>query len=202
MNKIRVLILLSAFCAVFAEPSSAQFGNLLGGLKGGGSSPESLVKGYTEGAQMVLKAQERLLTAVGKKEEAAKAALQAENLTKGATEQSLSDAARDQSANSQILQESFNAQGTTMDAQSKVVYAQGLGLLGKGTARYLALVPEARGFKPTIAAVSPGTLQSAAFVAKTLPDNATNLQGTLSAAVKYGQSQGVEVPADATAALK
>ena len=202
MYKIRVAILLSVFCAAFAGPSSAQLGNLLGSFKGGGSSPESLVKGYTEGAQTVLKAQERLLTAVGKKEEAAKAALQADNLTKGATEQSLSDAAKVQSDNSKVLEESFKVQGATMDVQSKAVYAQGLGLLGKGVTRYAALVPEAQGFKPTVAAVSPGTLQSAVFVAKTLPDNATNLQNTLSAAVKYGQSQGVEVPADATVALK
>jgi hypothetical protein len=159
------------------------------------------VKGYVEGSRLVLRAQERLLTAVGKKEEAAKAALHADNLTQGATQQSLSDATKVQTENSKMLEESFKAQGTTLDAESKVVYGQGLGLLGKGTARYVALVPEARGFKPSLSNLSVGTMQAASYVVTTLPGNSASLQGTLSAAVQYGQSQGVEVPADATAAL-
>lgn len=180
----------------------AQLGGLLGGGGSGGApSPESIISNYVEGAKLVLKAQERLLTAIGKKEEAAKAALLADNLTSGATKQNLEDATKTQTDNSKMLEESFKAKETVLDAQSKVVYAQGLGSLGMGVTKYIALVSTLKNFKPSITSLG-GAAQGATHVAQTLPSNVSNLQSTVSAAIDFGKSQGVDIPANATAALK
>jgi hypothetical protein len=190
------------FAAAFPGAALAQFGNLLGGGKDSGSaSPEAIVKGYVDGAKLVLKAQERLLTAIGKKEEAAKAALQAENLTDGATKQSLEEAAKTQTENSKIIEDGLKNQETKLDAESKVVYGQGLGSLGQGVRKYVNLLPVVKGFKPGLNVIGSAA-QGAMFIASSLPGNASNLQSTLSTAIKYGQSQGVAIPEDATAALK
>jgi len=183
-----------------ASYAQAQFPNPFGG-GGGGASPESIVKNYVEGAKNVLQAQGKLLLAIGKKEEAAKATLQADNLTEGATKQNLEDATKTQTENSKLIGESLNAQGTTLDAAAKVIYAQGLGYLGKGITKYIALTGDLKSFKPGITALGAAA-QGAAFVAQSLPGNMSTFSSTLSTAVNFGKAQGVEIPADATAALK
>jgi hypothetical protein len=170
-------------------------------LGGAGPSPDAVVKNYVEGAKNVLRAQGKLLTAINKKEEGARATLLADNLTEGATKQNLEDATKTQTDNSKLLEDSFKAKGTAVDAASKVVYAEGLGYLGKGVIKYLALVKDLKNFKPSITAIG-STAVAAAYVAQTLPGNMGSLSTSLSAAVDFGRAQGVEIPADATAALK
>jgi len=192
--------LVFALALAVTGPAHAQLGGLLGG-GGGGASPESIVTTYVAGAKLVLNAQERLLSAIGRKEEAARAALNAQNLTTGATKQDLEDAAKTQTENSKILEEGLKAKETALDAESKVVYAQGLASLGGGVGKYVGLVPQLKNFKPGITSIGNAAL-GAVYVAQTLPSNVTSLQSTLSAAIDFGKNQGVEIPADATAALK
>jgi len=200
-----VKTLLRAGCfiasAFLASSSYAQFGGLLSGGGGGGASPESIVKNYVGGAKDVLGAQGKLLEAIGKKDEAARATLQADNLTEGATKQNIEDATKTQTDNSKLLEESLKAQGTVLDGAAKVVYAQGLGLLGRGTTKYLALARDVKGFKPGITSIG-AAVQSAVYVAQSLPSNMSTFSSTLSSAIEFGKAQGVEIPADATAALK
>jgi hypothetical protein len=188
--------------AFLASSAYAQFGGLLsGGGGGGGASPESIVKSYVGGAKDVLGAQGKLLEALGKKDEAAKAALQANNLTEGATKQNLEDATKTQTDNSKLLEASLKEQNTALDGAAKVVYAQGLGLLGRGTVKYIALTNDAKSFKPGISSIGAAA-QSAVYIVQSLPGNMTNFSSTLKSAIEFGKAQGVEIPADATAALK
>lgn len=202
MSRVHLSMAGVIFAMALSGTAQAQLASLLGGGGGDSStSPESIVGTYVEGAKFVLKAQERLLTAIGKKEEAERAGLQADNLTTGATKQDLEDAAKTQTDSSKILEESFKAQGSALDAQSQAIYGQGLGSLGMGVGKYVALVPTLKSFKPSITSFG-GATAAAAYVTQTLPTNASNLQSTLASAIDYGKSQGVEIPADATAALK
>jgi hypothetical protein len=173
-----------------------------GGGPEGAASPESVVNMYIGATQTVLRSQERLLKAVGKGEAAAKAALQAENLKEGATKQNLEEAALVQTENSKALEEALKAGGTVLDQESKVVYAQGLATLGRGVRQYYLLILHAKTFRPGLNLLgSLGMLNAALFVVNSLPTTSSSLTSTLSLAVQFAQSQGVEVPEDATAAL-
>src|SRR5271170_1286654 len=94
MKKIAISLLAGLALVAASGTSFAQLGGLLGGLKGGGSSvsPDQIVNEYVAGSQSVLNANSLMLDAVGKKDEAAKVALEAKNLTQGATSDSLSEA--------------------------------------------------------------------------------------------------------------
>lgn len=198
-----VKVALIAASVTLASVAHAQFPNPFGGgaASGGGVSGESVVKNYVEGAKSVLQAQDKLLQAIGKKEEAAKSALQATNLTQGATKQNLEDAAKTQTENSKVLEDGLNAKGATLDAAGKVLYAQGLSHLGTGVTKYIALIGDLKNFKPSVSSLGSAA-QGAAYVAQTLPGNMGTFSSTLSHAVNFGKAQGVEIPADATAALK
>lgn len=180
--------------------SHAQLGGLLGGGNSGAPSPESVIKNYVEGAKAVLQAQGKLLAAIGKKGEAAASDLQATNLTEGATKQNLEDSVKTQTENSKLIEESLKTKGTVLDAAAKVIYAQGLGYFGKGVVKYIALAKDLKNFKPSVTAIG-GAAQGALYVAQSLPGNMGSFQSTLSSAIDFGKSQGVEIPADATAAL-
>ena len=177
----------------------AQFGGLLGGGSSG-PSPESIISNYVQGAQMVMQAQIQLLEAINEKVQAAKAAASAGNMKEGATKQILEDSAKIQTENNKILEEKFKAKELVLDAQSKVLYAQGLGLLGTGVTKYIALVSTLKSFKPSATSLGSAA-QGAVYVVQTLPTNVSTLQRTVSAAIDFGKSQGVPIPADASAAL-
>ena len=200
MSKLLKMVLMISALSV-TSLAQAQFPNPFGG-GGSGSAPsaDSIVKNYIEGAQNVLQAQGKLLNAIGKKEEAAKAELQAKNLTEGATKQTIEDAAKTQTESSKAIEDSLNAKGIVLDAAAKITYAEGLGFMGRGVTKYVALVSALKNFKPSVTSLGAAA-QSAVYIAQSLPGNMSNFSSTLSAAIAFGKEQGVSIPKDATSAI-
>lgn len=197
MNKsLRMVLMLGALSVT--SLAQAQFPNPFGGGSSGSApSADSIVKNYVEGAQSVLRAQGKLLAAIGKKEEAAKAELQATNLTEGATKQNLEDATKTQTENSKLIEDNLRVQGVVLDAAAKITYGEGLGFLGRGVTKYIALVSSLKNFKPSITSLGSAA-QGAVYVSQTLPGNMGTFSSTMSAAIDFGKEQGVAIPADAT----
>jgi hypothetical protein len=187
----------------------AQFGGLgskLSGVTGGSSSnvsPEGIVTKYVGGAQNVNKADVKMLRAVGLKEEADRAELQAKNLTEGATQGSLEDATKVQTDSSKALQEKFASGKVEMDEKSKKQFADGMVDLAHGLLAYVGMSKEASGFKPAPTAIGSSSL-SAAYVVKTLPDSIKSLGSTLKSSIDFAKTNNIPVPkeaADATSAI-
>lgn len=187
----------------------AQFGGLGGkltGMTGGSSSnasPEGIVTKYVGGAKSVNTADVKMLRAVGLKEEADRAELQAKNLTEGATQGSLEDAVKVQTDSSKALEAKFASGKVEMDEQSKKQFAAGMADLGRGLLAYVGMSKEASGFKPSPTAVGASTL-SAAYIVKTLPDSIKTLGSTLKSSIDFAKTNNIPVPkeaADATSAI-
>jgi hypothetical protein len=189
-------------------PSFGSLGSKLPGASAGGGLPgqqTNLVRSYVAGGKDVLFSQSKLLEALGLKDQAATAQATANSLSEGATTQNLEDADKVQSANSTALADALKNQNTTLDAQSKQTYTQGLALLATGLIKYTGMRQDVAGFSKGLAgpgAVQAGTkLQSGAFIIKTLPSSISNTTSTLNSAMSFAKSHGIEVPPDATAAL-
>jgi len=187
----------------------AQFGGLGGKLTGvtGGSSsnvsPEAIVTKYVGGAQSVNKADVKMLRAVGLKEEADRAELQAKNLTEGATQGALEDATKVQTESSKALQDKFASGKVEMDEKSKKQFADGMADLGRGLLAYVGMSKEASGFKPAPTSIGASAL-SAAYVVKSLPDSIKTLGSTLKSSIDFAKTNNIPVPkeaADATSAI-
>ena len=186
-------------------PSFGGFGSKPAGSTGDLATQQtSLVKSYVAGGKAVLASQSKLLEALGLKDQAATAQATANALGDGATEQNLEDANKAQSANSQAIADALKNQNATLDTQSKQTYTQGLILLASGLVKYTGMKQDVAGFSKGLAgpdALQAGKLQAGAYIAKTLPDSISNTTSTLNSAVSFAKSHGIEVPADATAAL-
>jgi hypothetical protein len=189
-------------------PSFGGLGSKLpGGNAGGDLSGQqtSLVRSYVAGGKNVLLSQSKLLEALGLKDQAATAQATANSLSEGATTDNLEEANKVQSADSTALTEALKSQNATLDAQSKQTYTQGLALLATGLIKYAGMRQDVAGFSKGLAgpaAVQAGTrLRSGAFIIKTLPSSISNTISTLSNAVSFAKSHGIEIPPDATAAL-
>ena len=78
-------------------------------------------------------------------------------------------------------------------------------LLASGLIKYTGMKQDVAGFSKGLAgpgALQAGTkLQAGAYIVKTLPSSISNTTSTLSSAVSFAKSHGIEVPPDATAAL-
>ena len=185
--------------------ASAQFGGL-SKLGGGGDSsvaPEKIVAEYVAGDRSVLSAQGNMLTAVGLKDEGAKAALEAKNLTDGATKDNLEEAGKIQTDSSKALQDKMNDKKVVLNASAKQHFGQGLLDLSKGIILYAAMKKDVSGFKPGVTSLGASTL-AAGYVVKSLPGSMVNLGTTLKAAVTFAQNNNIPVPkeaSDATALL-
>lgn len=184
----------------------AQFGgSILGGKKSDGAkvSPEEVVKLYVHGAKSVMVADEHMLGALGMKELADAAAVQAKNLTEGASKDSLEAANKVQTENSRALEEKFATKKVVLDEASKKKFAKGVGELSKGVINYVEMSKKVSGFKPDISSMS-GAGNSAVFIVKSLPSSITNLGSTLKMAIEFSKENNIPVPKeanDATAML-
>ena len=173
----------------------AQFGgSILGGKKSDGAkvSPEEVVKLYVH-----------MLGALGMKELADAAAVQAKNLTEGASKDSLEAANKVQTENSRALEEKFATKKVVLDEASKKKFAKGVGELSKGVINYVEMSKKVSGFKPDISSMS-GAGNSAVFIVKSLPSSITNLGSTLKMAIEFSKENNIPVPKeanDATAML-
>jgi hypothetical protein len=188
--------------------ASAQLGGLgkslgIGGGSGGGATAEQIVAKYVGGAQSVMRADANMLAAVGLKDEAEKASVQAKNLTEGATKNSLEEAHAVQTASSKALEEKLSGKKIEMDAASKKQFADGLVDLAKGVVLYVGMSKDVSGFKPSVSSVG-NAAGSALYVAKGLPDSIKNLGHTLKMAIDFAKANNIPVPKeanDATALL-
>lgn len=184
------------------------FGGLGSKPSGGGDlsgQQAGLVKSYVAGGKDVLSSQSKLLEALGLKDQAATAQATANALGEGATAQNLQDANKVQSDSSTALSDALKNQNGTLDAQSKQSYTQGLVLLASGLIKYTGMKQDVAGFSKGLAGpgalMAGGKLQAGTYIVKTLPTSISNTSSTLSSAVSFAKSHGIEVPPDATAAL-
>lgn len=180
---------------------SAAYAQLPSFGKSSGVTAEQLVKDYTQADIAVLTAQSRMLTALGKKDQAAKLDAQAAALTSGATKDGLSDSTKLQGESLKEIEDGWKTQNGKLDAEGKSKYAEGLGYLGQGVVKYVALKSSISGYKPSITSLG-SSANAASYVVTTAPQQTTNLTSTLQKAIEFAKSNDIPVPADATAALK
>lgn len=206
MKKSNLHLVAAVLLLAGASIAQAQFNKLSNPLASSGSSSgasaEQIVSKYVGGAKSVMQADSKMLDAFGLKDEAAKAALQATNLTQGATKDNLEAAEKVQTESSKALEEKLNGKKVNMDAASKKLFAAGLQDLGSGLIQYVGLSKDAAGFKPSMG--SMGAANSAVYVAKSLPGSIKNLASTLKMAIEFSKANDIPVPKeanDATAML-
>ncbi|MBV6320703.1 hypothetical protein [Duganella violaceipulchra] len=184
-----------------AGAASAQLGSLTKSLNigtgGGSASAEQIVAKYVGGTQSVMRADANMLAAVGLKDEAEKASVQAKNLTEGATKGSLEEAAAVRTSSSEALERTLNGKKIEMDAASKKQFANGVGDLAKGVIQYVDMSKDVSGFKPGMSSFGAAA-GSAIFVAKNLPDSIKNLGRTLKTVVDFSKANNIPVPKEAT----
>jgi hypothetical protein len=201
MKNIVTKFVAGAAIFAIATASYAQLGNLTSALSGGSSggsvSADQIVKKYVGGSKSVLNADSKMLEAVGLKDEAAVAALQAKNLTEGATKDSLEEATKVQTASSKALEDKLKDKNTKLDADGKKKFSEGLGELGKGVIQYAGAITDVKGFKPSLTSIG-GAASSALFIGKSLPDTMTNLGKSLMKAIEFAKANDIPVPKEAT----
>ncbi len=209
-HKLSAVIIGASLCALSGFACAAGLGSLTSAIPGVGSgssrssvSPDSIVNKYVAGSKNVNSADVKMLRAVGLKDEADRAELQAKNLTEGATKDALEESAKSQTESSKALEAKLTSGNVQMDAQSKELFTAGMADLGKGVLQYAAMSKEVSGFKPSPTAIG-GSTMSAVYVVKTLPESIKNLASTLKSSVDFAKANNIPVPkeaADATAAI-
>lgn len=216
MTPIKTILAAAAIALSLTSVAHAQFGSLGGALKsatGGGSSAggdlvgqqDTLVRSYVAANKDVLTANAKMLQALNMKDAAAQAQQTADAMTEGATKDSL-DAADKAVASSTNAVAAELEKKPVLDANSKVLYAQGLGSLANGASKYAGL---SKGVQSMSSGLSSNPmmvtkLQSAVSIVQNFPAAMTNVGQTLKKAIAFAQSSDVPVPknaADALAAL-
>lgn len=187
----------------FSLPSYAGLLDSVGGGKGVASSvsAEDLVKSYVGGTQKVMSGDAKLLSAVGLKEQAEKTEAEIKNLTSGATAESLEQVAKVQTENSAALAEKKLAGNVKMTAESKKMYTAGLLDLALGLKGYMGMSSDVKNFKPGLTSLGASG-NAAVYIAKSLPTSTDSLISSLKNAIAFANENKIEVPKDATAALK
>lgn len=201
MKKITLAALITSVSLLSANAAFAQFGDLKKSLGGGdksadGASAEQIVTKYVGGAKSVMTADAKMLEAVGLKDQAAIANLQAKNLTEGASKDSLEESAKVQTESSKALETKLNGEKIVMDAKSKKLFSDGVKDLAGGVVQYVGMSKDVSGFKPSIGSIS-GSGKSAIYVGKTLPDTIKNLGRTLKSAIDFSKANDIPVPKEA-----
>ncbi len=201
MKNKTLTVMVGAALLLGSGAASAQLGgfakSLLGNTGSGGSvTADQIVSKYIGGAHSVMLADANMLAAVGLKDEAEKASVQAKNLTEGATKNSLEDASKVQTDSSKALEEKIQGKKVVMDAASKKQFGDGMSELAKGVIQYVSMSKDVAGFKPSITSLGGGAM-SALYVVKNLPDSVQNLAHTLKMAMDFSKANGIPVPKEA-----
>jgi len=168
------------------------------------ASQTTLVTSYVGASKDVLSAQSKMLTALGLKDQAAKAQAEADSLSSGATAGNLKDEESVQSDDSKALADALKAPVGTLDAQAKQTYTQGLVLLASGLVKYSGMSKDVDAFRSGLSGASilqTPKLQAGAYVVKSFPGNLQNLTETMKNAAAFARSHGIEVPPEATSVL-
>ncbi|MFM2086295.1 MAG: hypothetical protein RLZZ237_1164 [Pseudomonadota bacterium] len=200
MKHIRISALLGASLLAFSSLASAQFGGLAGALGGGkGVTAEQIVKKYVAGTQSVMQADASMLAAFGLKEQSDKAALEAQNLTEGATKDSLQDASKLQSDSSKLLEEQMKGKKVAMDDASKKRFTDGLIDLSKGVIQYVGMGKDVGSFKPSMSSLG-ASANSALFIGQNLPTSIKAVSNSLKVAIDFAKNNNIPLPKEASEA--
>lgn len=209
---MKKIITLSFACAVLTASSlsHAQFGNLLGSAKSGGSSAnagadmgaqqDQLVRTYVAAGKDVSTANATLADALGIKAQVIDATLTADSVS--AKDIEAQDKAISDSAAS--VTEALKSGATLKDNEAKVKYAKGLLFLATGVKKYTNMGKDAQSFTSGLSGVSPlqiGKFQSGVYIAKSVPTSLSNLTSVLKSAVDFARTNGVEIPKEATSLI-
>jgi hypothetical protein len=207
------LLALSTFASGLAH---AQFGlpsvpGIGGSKSAGGAQADlggqqaSLVKNFVAANIDVLKANAKMSEALGLKSQAATAEATVQQLSSGSTvdKDSASKAAIAVADTGGAIQAEL-AKKPALDAAAKATYAQGLASLATGVVRYTGLGKDVENMGQAMKSASPTQLPSlgaATYVVSNFPKSASELSKSLKNAIDFAKSNGIEVPAEATAAL-
>lgn len=163
----------------------------------------SLIGAYNKANQQVVTAESTLAQALGLKTEAEKLKANSKALTEGATSDSLSAANVAISENATALVDKLK-ENPQLDKNSKVLYAKGLIELVGGVKKYTGLSKNVSDMSSSLSAnpMAAANLQPAVTVVKDFPSSMTKLKDTLTAAIAFAKTNGIPVPADATAAFE
>jgi hypothetical protein len=194
-----IAVVMGAALLVLPGLGQAQFGSLgkavgIGGGGGSSVSASQIVSNYIEGAQNVNRADVKMLRAVGLKDEADRAELQAKNLTSGATKDSLEEAAKVQTESSKALEEKLKGEKVEMDAKSKQLFSEGMSDLAKGVIKYATLSKNIQGYSPSPADLASSSASSVSYVISSLPGSLQALGSSLKSAVDFAKENNIPVP--------
>lgn len=206
MNRKFCTVAIGLAIAAFSGLANAQFSLPSVPGMGGGSaktssvSAESLVKNYVVGTKLVMNSNAKFFAALGLKDKAAEQELQANKLTEGATSSGLEDAAKVQTESSKALADEMNSKQVVFTAEGKKTYALGVLDLVSGIKSYIGMASDVKSFKPSVTSLG-ASAGAAIYVAKSLPNDITNLKDTLARSIAFAKANKIELPADATSAL-
>lgn len=225
MNITRTLFILATI-AIAPAVVSAQFGGL---NRAAPSAPaaadpaptdelsadamqQELVKGFLKGNELILQANRHFLEALMGKEEAAKFFVDADaasgNTSKGGIQQSVAAT----EASSAKVQEMLS-KGEELSAEAKAEFARGLLPYALGVRETVQLQSSAQRFSQSAqqeirnanirnAPRLRSQFEGGLYVVSQLPGYVKNLTDSTQSIFAFASSQGIEVPADATAALQ
>lgn len=179
------------------------------GVQDANISNDALVRSFVASNQEILIAQKYLALAYGEKDKAA--LLQAESdalQSPGVGKDELKKAVDLSTRTNQELAVK-QAEKATLSAEERDLYIQSLPHLIRGTVGAKKLVTDVASFgrnaKGSLLQAGLGggltKLQAALFVAKSTPEYSKSVFSTFRKTVSIGKSNGVKMPADATAAL-
>lgn len=182
----------------------------IGGKSGGGApaadlsgQQDALVRNFVAASKEVLTANSKLAGALGLKAQAFSAEQTAGQLGDGATKGNLEDSNKVVGDTSGAIKQEL-AKKPVLDAAAKATYAQGLGHLVQGTVKYAGMGKDVTAMGNSMKSANPMALTklgSAAYVVSKFPGSASDLYNTLKVAIDFARDQGIQVPADANAAL-
>lgn len=193
-------LLILGFTVSFSLVSNAQFGGLGGMFSGGGGdnsgpSPGKLLAEYFVGAAGVLNAQAKILNAVGLKNQADLASSNAANMKEGATKDSIAEAQKVQTENSQKIQAALADSNLKLDANAKKQIGEGYASLAIGTLAYVVFIKDVKDFKPGLTSLGEAVVALAAIVPR-IPEDAKNLLNTYKAVRAYAKENKIAEPKD------
>jgi hypothetical protein len=205
------------FAVALTGTASAQFSlkslpgvsNVVGG--GGSAAPagdlggqqDVLVRSYVAANKDVLTANSKMAEALGLKDAAATSKATSDALTEGATKDNLEASNKAVSASTDAVAAEL-AKQPVLDAQSKALFATGLGHLATGVHKYVGVGKNVKVMGSSLSSASPlmlPKLQSAVYVVSNFPSSMTSVSTALKNAISFAQSHDIPVPADATQAL-
>lgn len=204
------LSLSSASAIAFSLGSVPSIPGLTGGGTSGGANLAATqgqaVADYAAANQLVLSANTKMAQALHLDGEVAALKASSDALKAGTSEDALKNSDVTLSKSTDDIAASLKT-NPTLDASAKVEFGAGLVDLTSGAIAYAKVGKDVSSAQSALSGASPIELMklgSLVYIAKTLPGNAKNFQGALSAATQFAKGQDIPVPAnaaDATAAL-